>query len=52
MAEFLSAIGSGSNVEPNFADGVKEMAILDAALESAQTGRTVKVASGAIGKLA
>ncbi len=43
MADFLNAIGSGIKAEPNFADGVKEMAILDAALESAQTGRTVSV---------
>src|SRR5262249_29453137 len=43
MADFLKAIGSGAKVEPNFADGVKEMAILDAALESAESGRTVKL---------
>jgi len=45
MADFLKAIGSRTKVEPNFADGVKEMAILDAALESARSGRVVKVAS-------
>ena len=26
MADFLRAIGSGTNVRPNFGDGVKEMA--------------------------
>jgi predicted dehydrogenase len=43
MADFLKAIGSGTKVEPNFADGVKEMAILDTALDSALTGRTLAV---------
>jgi len=43
MADFLKAIDSGSKLEPNFADGVREMAILDAALESAQAGRSVEV---------
>lgn len=44
MADFLIAIGSGTKVEPSFVDGVKEMAILDAGLESARTGRAVEVA--------
>ncbi|MCX6626708.1 MAG: Gfo/Idh/MocA family oxidoreductase [Candidatus Solibacter sp.] len=44
MADFLNAIGSGTRVEPSFVDGVKEMAILDAGLESARTGRVVEVA--------
>jgi predicted dehydrogenase len=52
MADFLSAIGSGTQAEPNFADGVKEMAILDAALESARTRRTVEIASSAVGEAA
>ena len=43
MADFLNAIGSGTKVEPNFVDGVKEMEVLDAALESARTGRAVEV---------
>jgi predicted dehydrogenase len=47
MADFLKAIGSESKVEPNFLDGVKEMAVLDAALEAARTGRAVKVQPGA-----
>ena len=45
MADFLNGIGSGVKVQPNFADGVKEMAVLDAALKSARTGQTVKVVS-------
>jgi len=45
MADFLKAIDAGSNLEPNFADGVREMAILDAAMESAQTGRSIEVRS-------
>lgn len=49
MADFLKAIGSGTKVEPNFVDGVKEMEILDAALESARTGRAVDVARRAAG---
>jgi predicted dehydrogenase len=49
MADFLKAIGAGTEATPNFLDGVKEMAVLDAALESARTGRTVQVASRAAG---
>jgi predicted dehydrogenase len=43
MADYLMAIDSATRMEPNFADGVKEMAILEAGLESAKLGRTVKV---------
>ena len=45
MADFLKSIDSGTPVRPNFADGVKEMAVLEAALQSAQTGRTIEVAN-------
>jgi predicted dehydrogenase len=45
MADFLKAIDSGCKLEPNFADGVRETAILDAAMESAQTGRSVEARS-------
>jgi predicted dehydrogenase len=48
MADFLKAIDSGTKVEPNFVDGVKEMEILDAALESARTRRAVDVTSKAV----
>lgn len=44
MADFLNAIESGTEMRPNFADGVKEMAVLGAALQSAETGQTVDVA--------
>ncbi len=43
MADFLHAIDSGTKVEPNFVDGVKEMKILDAALDSARTGQTIDI---------
>jgi predicted dehydrogenase len=52
MADFLNAIALGTKVQPNFADGVKEMAILDAALHSAQTGRTVDVVRSGVGEAA
>lgn len=52
MADFLNAIGSGTAVTPNFADGVKNMAILDGALESAQTGRAVEVVASTVGETA
>jgi predicted dehydrogenase len=45
MADFLKSIDSRAPVRPNFADGVKEMAVLEAALRSAQTGRTIEVAT-------
>jgi predicted dehydrogenase len=45
MADFLKSIDSRAPVRPNFADGVKEMAVLEAALQSAQTGRTIEVAT-------
>jgi len=50
MADYLKAIGSATRVEPNFVDGVKEMAILEAGLESAKSGRTVKVAERVAGQ--
>ncbi len=49
MSDFLKAIGAGMKVEPNFGDGAREMAVLDAALESARTGRAVAVARTAVG---
>jgi predicted dehydrogenase len=49
LSDFLKSIGSGTKVAPNFVDGVKEMAVLDAALESAQTGRAVAVAPDGMG---
>jgi len=49
MAEFLNAIGSGKDMLPNFADGVKEMAVLEAALESARSGRAINIANRPVG---
>ena len=45
MADFVKSIDSGTTVRPNFADGVKEMAVLEAALQSAEIGRTIEVAT-------
>ena len=50
MADFLKAIDSGAKAEPNFVDGVKEMEILDAALESARTGRAIEVTGRTVGE--
>lgn len=44
MADFLTAIHQGHGIRPNFHDGVREMQVLDAALESAGEGRQVQVA--------
>ena len=44
MADFLTAIHQGHAIRPNFHDGVREMQVLDAALESAGEGRRVQVA--------
>jgi predicted dehydrogenase len=52
MADFLNAMGARTKVLPNFVDGVREMANLEAALQSAQTGRTVEVLTGAVGEAA
>jgi predicted dehydrogenase len=43
IADFLTAIASGHTIEPNFSDGVKEMVVLEAALQAAQTGRVIDV---------
>lgn len=42
-ADFMEAIKNGTPIDPDFADGVKTMAVLDAGIESAQTGRRVRV---------
>jgi predicted dehydrogenase len=52
MADFLNAIASGIKIEPNFTDGVKEMAVLEAALLSAQTQRVIEVAEQIAGRSA
>ncbi|MCL5097052.1 MAG: Gfo/Idh/MocA family oxidoreductase [Candidatus Omnitrophica bacterium] len=43
VVDFLQAIERGKPVEPNFFDGVKEMEVMEAALESARTGRKVEI---------
>jgi len=41
--DFLNAVGSGTQVEPNFRDGVKSIRVLEAAAMSMETGQRVKV---------
>ncbi len=41
VVDFMKAIETGSSIAPNFADGLAETKILEAALESAATGRRV-----------
>lgn len=43
VVDFLKAIETGGSIAPNFYDGLKEMEVLTAALESAQSGRKVTV---------
>ncbi len=43
VADFMEAIASGTPIDPDFSDGVKTMAVLDAGIESAKTGRRVRV---------
>ncbi len=45
VADFLEAIDSGKMIEPNFRDGVKIMEVLEAGVQSAETGRVVSVGS-------
>jgi len=44
VVDFLEAIAAGGVIEPNFYDGMKAMQVLEAALESAETGRSVALA--------
>ena len=44
VADFLTAIHNDQGIRPNFHDAVREMQVLDAALESASEGRRVQVA--------
>lgn len=43
VVDFMSAIEHGTEIAPNFYDGLKEMEVLSAGIESAQTGRKVEV---------
>lgn len=43
VADFVGAIANQTEITPNFADGVAEMRVLTAALESAETGRRMSI---------
>lgn len=43
VADFVTAIHTGGTVHPDFADGLKVIAVLEAGLESAATGRRITV---------
>jgi predicted dehydrogenase len=43
VVDFLKAIAAGTDIAPNLYDGMKNMQVLDAGLESARTGRKVAV---------
>lgn len=44
VVDFLHAVNSGGVIRPNFEDGVAEMRVLEAGLQSAATGQRVRVA--------
>jgi predicted dehydrogenase len=43
MADFLIALDKKEEIRPNFGDGVKILAVLEAGLESARTGKRIDV---------
>ena len=43
VVDFVKAIVSGSEIRPNFVDGVAETKVLEAALKSAETGQRVSI---------
>ncbi len=43
MVDFVKAIETGGTISPNFYDGLKEMEVLAAAVESARDGRKVSL---------
>lgn len=43
VVDFMDAIYNGTDIAPNFYDGLKEMEVLDAGVRSAQTGQRVSV---------
>ena len=45
VVDFMKALETGEPIAPNFFDGVKEMEVLQAGVESAATGRRVEIAS-------
>jgi predicted dehydrogenase len=45
VADFVSAIHTGGAIHPDFRDGLRVIAVLEAALESAASGRQITVSS-------
>ena len=43
VVDFLAAVANKTSISPNFADGVAEMKVLAAGLESAATGRRISI---------
>lgn len=43
VADFLEAVAGGGSISPDFADGIKVLKVLEAGLESAQSGRKVEL---------
>jgi predicted dehydrogenase len=43
IVDFLAAIEKGTKISPNFYDGMKAMQVLDAAIQSSDTGKKVTV---------
>lgn len=43
VADFVTAVHTGAPVRPDFADGLRVIAVLEAALESAASGRRINV---------
>ena len=45
VADFVTAIHTGAAIRPDFGDGLRVIAVLEAALESAASGRQITVSS-------
>ena len=43
VVDFVEAVETGREIRPNFHDGLKEMQILEAGLESAETGKEISI---------
>jgi predicted dehydrogenase len=43
VVDFLNAVDKGKAIEPNFADGLKTIQVLEAGLKSADSGQRVTV---------
>jgi predicted dehydrogenase len=44
VVDFCKAVETGTKIEPNFYDGMKEMEVLEAGLRSAETGKAIELA--------